>query len=241
VRRIALVILSVLALLLVATGAGARPNSSGGPGRHVEQRIFIDYAKGAAGKPSADASSTDFHLLAGHPSWSTPTTVHYSVDTTGCSPDCANAVSAVDAAFNAWEFSGITFTRSTQGDSDPCGGTDSVTWGPIDGKGGILAQTAVCRSLSGHEIVGFTTLFDSGDPWSDSGNAGSFDIQATATHEEGHTTGLDHARAPFDARLTMYPYIGTADIGFRTLGCGDLLGISSLYGATVDCSTVPLD
>jgi hypothetical protein len=80
-RRIALVILSVLALLLVSTGAGARPNARGGPGRHVEQRIFIDYAKGAAGKPSADASATDFRLLSGHPSWSTPTTVHYSVDT----------------------------------------------------------------------------------------------------------------------------------------------------------------
>jgi hypothetical protein len=86
-RRIALVILSVLALLLVSTGAGARPNARGGPGRHVEQRIFIDYAKGAAGKPSADASATDFRLLSGHPSWSTPTTVQYSVDTAGCSPD----------------------------------------------------------------------------------------------------------------------------------------------------------
>lgn len=50
-------ILSFLALLLVATGAGARPNSSGGAGRHVEQRIFIDDAKGAAGKPTADASA----------------------------------------------------------------------------------------------------------------------------------------------------------------------------------------
>jgi hypothetical protein len=127
-RRIALVILSVLALLLVSTGAGARPNARGGPGRHVEQRIFIDYAKGAAGKPSADASATDFRLLSGHPSWSTPTTVHYSVDTTGCSPDCANAVSGVDSAFNAWEFSGITFTRSAgttsetfSAEGDDCG------------------------------------------------------------------------------------------------------------------------
>lgn len=150
-------------------------------------------------------------------------------------------MSAVDAAFDTWELSGVTYTRSTTGDPDPCGDTDSVTWGPIDGEGGILGETAVCRTLAGHEIVGFTTLFDSADPWSDSGDPGSFDIQATATHEEGHTTGFDHVHAPFDARLTMYPYIGLGDIGFQTPGCGDLLGVSALYGIAVDCSTATLD
>jgi hypothetical protein len=56
--------------------------------------------------------------------------------------------------------------------------------------------------------------------------------------------GLDHVHAPHDARLTMYPFITEADTGFRTLGCGDRLGVNALYGTSLGCIanvTVPLD
>lgn len=89
--------------------------------------------------------------------------------------------------------------------------------------------------------MGFQTVFDADDLWSDSGASGKFDIQATATHEEGHTTGLDHVRAPRDARLTMYPYITEGDTGFSTLGCGDRRGVNALYNAGLTCDGVPLD
>jgi hypothetical protein len=206
--------------------------------------VFIDKGVTFAAKPSADAMSTDFHLLGGHPSWPGSSTVHYSVNPGGCTGDCVGAITAVDSAFNAWEISGITFTPATTGDVDPCGGTDSLSWTPIDGPGGTLAETFVCRSRASHRIVGFQTLFDSGDTWSATGVAGRFDIQATATHEEGHTMGLDHVHAPQDARLTMYPFITEGDTGFRTLGCGDRLGVNTLYGTSLACIagvTVPLD
>ena len=76
------------------------------------------------------------------------------------------------------------------------------------------------------------------------GRSARFDIQATATHEEGHSMGLDHVHPPRDARLTMYPFITEGDTGFRTLGCGELLGVNALYGTTSVCTanvTVPLD
>ena len=242
-RRMAAFVIGGVALLVAWTpGAGARPGVGVPPG--LERVVFVDHGVTSSARPSAGAMSTDFSLLGGHPSWPASSTVHYSVNVGGCTDDCGKAVTAVDKAFNEWEISGITFTRATTGDPDPCGGTDSLSWTPIDGPGGILAETFVCRTLTSHEIVGFQTLFDSGDPWSDSGAAGHFDIQATATHEEGHSMGFDHVRAPRDARLTMYPYLTEGDIGFRTLGCGELLGVNALYGRSLVCVanvTVPLD
>ncbi len=242
-RRVVVVLIAGVALLVAgAPSAGARsvPRHRHG----FERVVFIDRGRMARGTSSATAMSTDFSLLGGRPSWPASSTVHYSVDTTGCADDCAHAVTAIDNAFNTWEISGITFTRTATGDADGCGGTDSLSWAPIDGPGGILAVTYVCRTLNTHQIVGFQTIFDSGDRWSDSGAAGRFDIQATATHEEGHTIGLDHVHAPRDSRLTMYPYITEGDIGFRTLGCGDLLGVNALYRTSFVCIanvTVPLD
>jgi hypothetical protein len=241
-------LLAVAVFLAAASAADAGGTVGGSQAARagVERVVFIDYGRpaGPNAQATASAAATDFHLLAGHPSWAADSTISYSVFTTGCTPDCTGATSAVNAGFDAWEVSGLTFTRSNSPDEDPCGGTDSVSWTPIDGSGGILASTAVCQTLGPNkEIVGFQTVFDTGDPWSDSGASGMFDIQATATHEEGHTTGLDHVHKPADARLTMYPYITAGDIGFRTLGCGDRLGVNALYGTTLACGLpyVPLD
>jgi matrixin len=241
-RRVVAFHIAVAGLLLALTPvAGAQRSVGVPPG--FERLVFIDHGVTFAARPSADAMSTDFHLLGGHPSWPASSIVHYSVDATGCTNGCTNAVTAVDNAFNAWEISGITFTNGTA-DTDPCGGTDSLSWTPIDGPGGILAETFVCQTRATHRIVGFQTRFDSGDPWSASGAPGHFDIQATATHEEGHSMGLDHVHAPHDARLTMYPFLTEGDTGFQTLGCGDRLGVNALYGTSLGCIadvTVPLD
>jgi hypothetical protein len=91
------------------------------------------------------------------------------------------------------------------------------------------------------EILGFQIVLDADEPWSDSGDAGSFDIRATTTHEAGHVVGLEHVNSPRNARLTMYPFIEIGDIGFRTLGCGDRLGVNAVYATSLSCAGVPLD
>jgi hypothetical protein len=234
----------VLALLLaggaVSAAAASGPEQRANAGRaDVERVVFIDYAKppGPLAQPTASAFATDFRLLGGRPSWEAGSTIRYSVSSAGCLNDCTGAVSAVNDAFDTWQVSELTFTRATTGDPDPCGGTNSVTWQQIDGSLGTLAFTAVCRTLGPiKQIVGFQTVFDAGDIWSDSGASGKFDIQATATHEEGHTVGLDHVNSPRDARLTMYPFITPGDEGFGTLGCGDRLGVNALYGTSLGCA-----
>lgn len=238
--------LAVVIFLAAASAAYASGTTGGAKAARagVERLVFIDYGRpaNANAQTTANAEATDFRLLGGH--WPANSEIDYSVSTNNnCRDDCSSAVSAVNAGFDAWEVSGLKFTQSNNHpDPDLCGGSDSVSWAHIDGPGGILASTSVCRRLGpSKEFVGFQTVFDADDLWSDSGASGKFDIQATATHEEGHTTGLDHVRAPRDARLTMYPYITEGDTGFSTLGCGDRRGVNALYNAGLTCDGVPLD
>src|SRR5262245_10341499 len=89
-RRVVPVLIGVAALLVAWTpAAGARP-SPGAPAG-FEKLVFIDYGVRASAQPAADAMANDFHLLGGHPSWPALSTVHYSVNTTGCATDCGNA------------------------------------------------------------------------------------------------------------------------------------------------------
>jgi hypothetical protein len=55
-------------------------------------------------------------------------------------------------------------------------------------------------------------------------------VQNVATHEAGHALFLDDLYLWKTAELTMYGYVGYAEIKKRTLGVGDVLGIQKLYG-----------
>ena len=177
--------------------------------------------------------------------------VKFSVDTTGSgdvdddgdvdSDDVIAALAAVGAGFDTWQPSRVTYTVAAAGAPNQCGGENRVSWASIDGEGGVLAETKVCRNLVTKEIIGFSVTFDSSEEWSSSGANSRFDLQSIAAHEAGHITGLDHINDPEAKRLTMFFATQTGDIGPRTLGCGDRLGINALYGTSLSCSSVPSD
>jgi hypothetical protein len=242
----------VLVFALVASGAvaghaGKRPPGHRAAGKGSFGRVlFVDHAKGSPGPPQATAAATNFHVSK-HPLGQSLT---YAISTAGCSPACGGAASSVAAGFSDWSVSGLTVTQSASATTNPCTNQpNSVRWSAIDGAGGILAGTSVCVNLVTHRIVGFQTIFDSGDPWSTCGSvnacrsaaSGVFAIAAVAAHESGHVFGLEHVRAPRDARLTMFYGIAPNDYGLATLGCGDRLGVNALYGTSLNCSSVPLD
>ena len=56
---------------------------------------------------------------------------------------------------------------------------------------------------------------------------GSYDYQHIATHESGHSIGLDHTSA--SRWLTMYPQAPSGSTIWRTLGLGDVLGMRNIY------------
>ena len=56
---------------------------------------------------------------------------------------------------------------------------------------------------------------------------GRYDYQHIATHESGHSIGLDHSSA--SRWLTMYPQAPSGSTIWRTLGLGDVLGMRNIY------------
>jgi hypothetical protein len=244
---VVVLVFALLASAAVAGQAGKRPPGHRSAASGSFKRVhFVDHAKGSPGRPQATAAATNFHV-SNHPLGQSLT---YAISTAGCSPACGGAASSVAAGFSDWSVSGLTVTQSASATTNPCTNQpNSVGWSAIDGARGILAETFVCVNLVTRRIVGFQTIFDSGDPWSSCGSVGAcasaasgvFSIAAVAAHESGHVFGLEHVRAPRDARLTMFFGIAANDYGLATLGCGDRLGVNALYGTSLDCGSVPLD
>jgi hypothetical protein len=115
--------------------------------------------------------------------------------------------------------------------TNPCTGeANTIEWAPIDGSGGVLASTSICRNVATKEIVGFEMTNDTGDVWNIGSLADTFDVENVVSHEWGHVAGLGHDNPPGSGCLTMYKYAGEAEIQKRTLGYGDKLAMQRLYG-----------
>ncbi len=114
------------------------------------------------------------------------------------------------------------------------GGTQiEVSFAPIDGPLGILAQTQIWYNRITKAMVEVNIIFDSDESWAvfptlacDSQGTG-IDVEAVAAHELGHGVGLGHSSS--SAALTMYPYYSLGATKQRTLATGDVKGVSFIY------------
>lgn len=212
-----------------ARGAAASPLT----GEWV-QELFIDRGNDdthAGPGPHPTEESSRFAFIQGGVRWFAGDAIGYQISgTEGIGG--ANAVIEAGAATIAGFVTTRDFVRDDALPSaNPCGGVNRVVWAAIDGPGGILASTGVCRNVATKEIAGFVVTMDSGDAWSLSGEAGKFDVGNVTVHEFGHVAGLDHVNAPRDGCLTMYTYAAAGETQKSTLGLGDKLGMNALYGS----------
>lgn len=168
------------------------------------------------------------------------TTVRWSSNPTG-----ARAVdaAALRAAASAWTGSikvcgrtiasgvsntylGTTTQTPAVSANGGCGtpnGANTTGWGAL--RSGTLATTCVwSRSGVAVEVdQRYTTAY----AWSSAATCSGarFDLRGVATHEWGHAYGLGHTTQA--SGLVMKPASTQCDVGQRTLGLGDALGIDA--------------
>jgi hypothetical protein len=94
---------------------------------------------------------------------------------------------------------------------------------------GAIAVTIVWYTLSG-SIVEWDQIYDDRDyNWSLTGEAGKMDFDNIATHENGHSAGMDDMYEAACSEVTMYGYADYGEIKKRDLHPDDITGIDLLY------------
>uniref|UniRef100_G3SRF6 Matrix metallopeptidase 7 n=1 Tax=Loxodonta africana TaxID=9785 RepID=G3SRF6_LOXAF len=104
----------------------------------------------------------------------------------------------------------IGFARGAHGD-----------YNPFDGPGNTLAH-----AFAPGPDLGGDAHFDEDESWTDGSKIG-INFLYTATHELGHSLGLDHSSDP---SAVMYPTYGNEDPKNFKLSQDDIKGIQKLYG-----------
>lgn len=150
-----------------------------------------------------------------------------------------NTQSAVDAAFDAWENVTTANIRFVYKD------TTSNTWSGSDNKnvhywapegdaaydslflGGYIAVTAITYNNTTGHLIDADVVYNNRDyVWGLSDNWPTWlDIQAEATHENGHLIGIAHSE--FSGKVMTQGYAGESK---RYLQFDDEIAVSFLYG-----------
>ena len=177
------------------------------------------------------AGTTAYSYLASGVKWRTfPVT--FAIDAANSHIDINAAKTAVRKAFAAIDALNQPAGLFFQEISNYAAAKIKFTWKYIDGPFRQLGYTTISYRTDTKALTSATVTLDSGDkyfvsPTERCGGSGSlFDIQNIATHEIGHAINLGHVS---DRLQSMYPSSLAGETLKRTLGNGDIKGISNLY------------
>lgn len=110
---------------------------------------------------------------------------------------------------------------------------NEVYFADIDSPGaiGVTIVWGIFRGPpSGRELVEWDQVYDDYDfAWSSTGEAGKMDFENIATHELGHSVGLDDLYKDKCTEQTMYGYADYGETKKQTLEAGDIAGVKELY------------
>lgn len=176
--------------------------------------------------------------------------IQYSVAEATLPDNLPGADASIHEAFAEWS----VYTSATPAFVNN-GPTTTTTAAPDDGNavffeegwpwGSDVLALAVTWTDPTGAIAGFDLRINGSPdvPWSVNGAPGTYDLQATLTHEAGHVLGLSHSE--IDA-ATMSPTLPMGRTSKRSLHSDDRAGVDHLYPApptipdsTIGCSHAP--
>jgi len=152
------------------------------------------------------------------------------------------AISAFQTALNVWSTqSGSSFRFQYAGTSNNTStGYDNqnVLIFRNSGGTGAVASTYSWWDSGGRLLDSDIIVWDGSYTFftGTSGCSGGLYIEDIATHELGHSLGLDHSGV---ADATMYPSVSWCSQDLRTLASDDISGVRSLYGGSAPSNTPP--
>lgn len=220
-------------------------------GKLVEGYMIVEHGKSGQAKPdhaggpkNGGGTSSCYGFLARGAKWKTtePWIMNTS-NTRGL--DGSTVFNIVGNSIQKWEdkagteILGSGSTTTNQLVADTSGSPDAlneVYFADIQGTSAIGVTTVwgvFGGPPSGRQLVEWDQVYDdvtfdwSADPVN--GIAGKMDFENIATHELGHSVGMDDLYDGSCTDETMYGYAGTGETNKRTLNAGDIEGISSLY------------
>jgi len=110
-------------------------------------------------------------------------------------------------------------------------GKNAVLFGKLGAS--TIAVTIIWGVFSGpvenRELIEWDQQYNTAFAWSMSGEPGKMDFENIATHELGHSCGLDDQYSSACSEVTMYGYASYGETKKRTLEDPDITGISTLY------------
>ncbi len=185
-------------------------------------------------------TSTCFGFLAKGAKWKTKE--DYIVDTTGSGLNGPSVRTKIQTSIeDKWEVAandsdiiGSEVPGIADGaDLDATDGKNEVLFGDVDSPGAIAVTVVwgIFRGRpGGRELVEWDQVYDNVDfDWSLNGEAGKMDFENIATHELGHTFGLDDLFDETCSDETMYGFAAEGETNKRILGNGDSAGVFELY------------
>jgi hypothetical protein len=228
---------AILAAVLTATPLLGMGSASAAPSAKL---IDVDVIKTAA-KPGGSANCSNpgaesgTYALTG---WAVqgPKTSTFNTNTLPSNLTLSATVGAFSSAYQAWsqasQAPAISVGTSTSSSTKP---TANHSYELMFGRtqGSALAITYTWRWSTGE--VESDTIFNSSFSWRnlaagdgcDESAGNVYDVGNIATHEFGHTYGMDH---PAGARFeTMYAYGYSGETLKRSLATGDVAGAQAVY------------
>jgi len=221
-----------LALLLTLPGlAVARPDHATLIDVHA---IHVSHAKPqpSGANCSNDGATNGQFALTGWAVAAGGQTAHLNTSTIPGGLSQSGVLSALNASYAAWTSAPkITVQGNGTVTKYTANHSYDLLWGRTGGSS--IAVTYTWQWSDGS--IESDTVFNSRLPWAlinataDGCNesVAKYDVANIATHEFGHTYGLDHASS--DRFETMYPYGYTGETLKRSPADGDKAGINAVY------------